>query len=219
VRAFNLVVFDLDGTLVDSSEDIARAVNDFLSRLRPGTAPLPLARVRGFIGEGVQSLVNRSLAAAGIEPPREGVLPLFLESYRSHLLDTTHLYPGIETALDALLPARLAVLTNKPGDLSRQILAGLGVDQRFSRIYGGGDVSPKPGPAGLRRILREEGVQPEETLMVGDSAIDVQTGRAAGALTAGVLYGLDPEGVRGERPDFLVGDPGEIPFLARAASD
>jgi phosphoglycolate phosphatase len=200
-----LVVFDLDGTLVDSSRDLATSVNAALQRVAPGTPELGEDLVRSFIGSGARVLIARSLARTGLPHPVEEVLPVFLEEYRRRLLESTRLYPGAVEALDRLRGRRLAVLTNKPGDMSRTILDGLGVADRFFRIYGGGDLDTrKPDPAGLARLAAEAGVPPGETLMVGDSAIDVRTGRAAGTLTAGVTYGFDTAGFREDPPDLLV---------------
>jgi phosphoglycolate phosphatase len=199
-----LVVFDLDGTLIDSSRDLAAAVNRALRRAAPGAPALPEDVVRTFIGSGARVLVTRSVAEAGLAQSVDEVLALFLEEYRRGLLDATRLYPGTEDALSRLRDRRLAVLTNKPGDMSRAILEGLGVKGRFFRIYGAGDVEArKPDPAGLRRIAEEAGVDVEEAVMVGDSGIDVRTGRAAGALTAGVTYGFDADSFRDDPPDIL----------------
>ena len=214
-----LVVFDLDGTLVDSSRDLATAVNRALRRLDPEAPLLPEETVRSFVGSGARVLVTRSLTRAGLPHRVEDVLPRFLEAYSSCLLDTTRLYPGTLEALDRLRDRRLAVLTNKPGDMSRTILEGLGVADRFFRVYGGGDLpARKPDPAGLQRLASEAGVPPEEAVMVGDSAIDVRTGRAAGALTAGVTWGFDAESFRLDPPDLLVGTPGELADRLGAAS-
>jgi phosphoglycolate phosphatase len=200
-----LVVFDLDGTLIDSSRDLAAAVNRALRRAAPDAPALPEDVVRTFIGSGARVLITRSLAEAGLPQSVDEVLALFLEEYRRGLLDATRLYPGTEDALSRLRDRRLAVLTNKPGDMSRVILEGLGVAGRFFRIYGAGDVEArKPDPAGLRRIAEEAGVDVEEAVMVGDSGIDVRTGRAAGALTAGVTYGFDVDSFRDDPPDILV---------------
>ena len=200
-----LVVFDLDGTLIDSSRDLAAAVNRALRRAAPGAPALPEDVVRTFIGSGARVLIARSVAEAGLAQSVDDVLALFLEEYRRGLLDATRLYPGTEDALSRLRDRRLAVLTNKPGDMSRVILEGLGVKGRFFRIYGAGDVEArKPDPAGLRRIAEEAGVDVEEAVMVGDSGIDVRTGRAAGALTAGVTYGFDVDSFRDDPPDILV---------------
>ncbi len=146
-----LVVFDLDGTLVDSARDIAAAVNAALAALEPGTAPLPLERVVGFVGDGARVLIERVLQHRGSSLRPDRVLPLYLEAYRERLLDTTRLYPGVAEALAELSGSgrSLAVLTNKPGDLSRTILNGLGVGSCFARIWGAGDVpDAQAGPDG-----------------------------------------------------------------------
>jgi phosphoglycolate phosphatase len=135
------------------------------------------------------------------------VLPVFLEVYRGRMLDETVLYPGAVEALDALRAYTLAVLTNKPGEMSRAILEGLGVAGRFARICGPEDVpGRKPDPAGLLSLMAEAGMGREATAMVGDSPVDVRTGRAAGVLTVGVSYGLDPEGLRADPPDVTIDD-------------
>jgi phosphoglycolate phosphatase len=206
-----LVVFDLDGTLIDSARDLATAVNRALQRIAPGTPALPDDVVRSFIGSGARVLIERSLARTGLRVPVGDVLPVFLEAYAGCLLDTTRLYPGVEEALERLRDRRLAVLTNKPGDMSRAILAGLGVGDRFFRIAGGGDFpGQKPDPAGLLRLAAEAGVDPADALMVGDSGIDVRTGRAAGMPTAGVTYGFDAASFREDPPDLLVDTLGEL---------
>jgi phosphoglycolate phosphatase len=207
VTAAGLVVFDLDGTLIDSTDDLADAVNATLARVRPGTPPLPLEKVRSFVGHGARALVERSLEESKLEQRADEVLPLFLEFYRGHLLDRTRLYPGVAEALAGLDGYRLAVLSNKPADMSRTILRGLGVADRFLRIWGPEDVpARKPDPAGLLRLMAEAGAGRDRTAMVGDSAVDIRTGRAAGVLTVGVSYGLDPEGLRAEPPDVLLDD-------------
>jgi phosphoglycolate phosphatase len=218
VRGARLVVFDLDGTLVDSSRDLATATNAALAAVAPGVPPLSLAVVRSFVGEGAGVLIARSLAQAGIRKTAEEVLPTFLDRYRRCLLDTTRLYPGVLETLDRLAGRTLAVLTNKPGDMSRAILAGLGVAGRFARIYGGGDFpGHKPDPAGLLLLLDELGVRPEEAVLVGDSAVDVRTGRAAGVPTVGVTYGLNPESLREAPPDVTIPDIRDLPLLLASA--
>lgn len=206
-----VVVFDLDGTLIDSSRDLATAVNRALQRVAPGAPALPEEAVRSFIGSGARVLIARSLERARLPRPVEEVLPVFLEEYAGGLLETTRLYPGTREALDRLSDSRLAVLTNKPGDMSRAILRGLGIADRFFRIYGGGDLEArKPDPSGLRRIVEEAGGDARGAVMVGDSAIDVRTGRAAGALTAGVTYGFDAASFRDDPPDLLVSSLTEL---------
>jgi phosphoglycolate phosphatase len=208
-----LVVFDLDGTLIDSSLDLATAVNATLARLYPGATPLDLERVRSFIGDGARALVARSLSAAGLRDRPEDALAVFLDCYRARMLDTTRLYPGVAECLDALGGRPLAVLTNKPGEMSRAILSALGVAGRFFRVIGGDDAPRKPDPAGLLALMREAGVAPAAALMVGDSANDVRTGRAAGAWTVGVRGGFDPAGLAADPPDVLVEGLHELPGL------
>jgi phosphoglycolate phosphatase len=211
-----LVVFDLDGTLVDSARDIAGALNAALVRLEPASPPVPLERVVGFVGEGARVLIERVLRhqASRLAPDR--VLPVYLECYRERLLETTRLYPGIEDALTALASAgqKVAVLTNKPGDLSRTILDGLGVASRFARIWGAGDTpARKPDPAGLVALLAELQAEAVETWLVGDSPTDVLTARAAGVRAAGVLWGFDPAALREARPDRILEHPRQLADL------
>jgi len=213
-----LVVFDLDGTLIDSSRDLATGINVMLERLVPGSPPLPLADVQRFIGDGARALVARSLSAAGIEMSPDEAIPLFLEAYAGHLLDATRLYPGGLDVLDRLRPRMLAVLTNKPGGFSRTILAGLGIAERFVRVYGGDDVPRKPDPAGLLRLIEETGCRAREAVMVGDSANDVLTGRAAHVTTVGVLGGFDPARLRAQAPDYLLPDLTALPALLPAGA-
>jgi phosphoglycolate phosphatase len=173
--------------------------------------------VTSFVGEGARLLIERSLRHARLDLPVDEVLPLFFEIYGRCLLDTTRLYPGLAEALGALGRTTLAVLTNKPGTFSRAILEGLGVATRFARIWGAGDVPErKPDPAGLLRLLGELDARADEAWLVGDSAIDVQTARAAGVRVAGVAWGFDPGALRGARPDRLIADPSELASLVAA---
>jgi len=182
------VVFDLDGTLVDSAADLALAVNFALRGL--GLPERPEAEIVGFVGEGAAKLVERAVA------PRldllEPGLALWWEHYRAHLLDRTRLYPGIAELLrDARLP--MAVHTNKPGDLARQILVGLGVADRFAEVLGGDEAPRKPDPAGTRALLARMGVAPAEALYVGDSVVDLELARAVPMPLVTVTWGLVPE--------------------------
>jgi phosphoglycolate phosphatase len=200
-----LVVFDLDGTLIDSSADLRSALNAALDRLHPGTPPLTHEEVRSMIGEGALRLVAKALRAVGRDDVPGDALPVFLDCYRERLLDETRLYPGVRETLEALGDRPLAVLTNKPGDFSRTIVNGLGIGGFFARVWGGGDVpAKKPDPLGLRRLLEETRARAAQSVMVGDSAIDVATGRAAAVRTVGVTYGFDPEGLRAQEPDVLI---------------
>ncbi len=215
-----LLVLDLDGTLVDSSRDIAASVNAALQRLRPGSAAISLDRILDFVGEGARLLVERSLAEAGLVGlPVEDSLAVYLDCYRERLLDTTRLYPGVADALAALgtTGVALSVLTNKPGDMSRTILEGLGVAERFARVLGAGDVpARKPDPSGLLALLAEFGIAAADAWMVGDSATDVETGRAARVRVAGVAWGFHPQALRAAGPDRILEDPRELAALATA---
>jgi phosphoglycolate phosphatase len=212
-----LLVFDLDGTLVDSSRDIAASVNAALQRMAPGTAEIPLAAILSFVGEGARLLVERSLRHAGLSFSADEVLPVYIECYAERLLDTTRLYPGVAEALDALAGPVLAVLTNKPGEFSRRILDALGVGGRFAYVLGAGDVpSRKPDPAGLLRLMADAEAAPGETWMVGDSATDVAVARAAGVRVAGVTWGFHPVALRAAAPDRLITRPLELASLLAA---
>jgi phosphoglycolate phosphatase len=212
-----LLVFDLDGTLVDSSRDIAASANEALRRVAPGTAEIPLAAILSFVGEGARLLVERSLRHAGLSLSPDEVLPVYIECYAERLLDTTRLYPGVAEALDALAGTTLAVLTNKPGDFSREILKGLGVAHRFACVLGAGDVpSRKPDPGGLLRLMAESGAAPGDTWMVGDSATDVAAARAAGVRAAGVTWGFHPVALRAAGPDRLIDRPIDLASLLAA---
>lgn len=206
-----LVVFDLDGTLVDASEDLASSLNAALARLAPGTPAIALEAVRAMIGDGAAILVSRALEHTGVGLPLHDVLPVFLECYSERLLDSTRAYPEIPEVLSALEPRALAVLTNKPGGFSRAILDALGLSPLFLRVYGGGDLpARKPDPVGLLRLAEEAGVPVRESVMVGDSAIDVRTARAAGARVVGVDWGFGSQSLRTDPPDALVSRPREL---------
>jgi phosphoglycolate phosphatase len=211
-----LLVFDLDGTLVDSSRDIAASLNAALRRFAPDAAELPLERIIAFVGEGARLLVERALAHTGLPLDPERTLSAYLEEYERRLLDTTRLYDGLEEALEAAAAggATLAVLSNKPGHLSRAVLQGLGVAARFARVLGAGDVPRKPDPAGLLSLLGELRAEPGRAWMVGDSATDVRTARAAAVRAAGVTWGFHPQALIAAGPDRLLERPGELAALS-----
>ena len=188
-----LFLFDLDGTLVDSKADIALSVNRALART--GYTPLPLSQVIEFVGEGVQRLMNRALREAGGSEPDVDRLrvavEIYLEEYDKHLLDTTGLYVGVRETLDRLAWARFAVVTNKPENFSRRILEALSLADRFCAILGGDSIiQRKPDPAPLLHAMALCGAAAAETVMVGDSRIDVSAGKAAGVVTCGISGGF-----------------------------
>jgi phosphoglycolate phosphatase len=183
-------VFDLDGTLIDSRRDLADAANALI--VERGGAPQPVDAIASMVGEGAAVLVRRALKAAGTDLHIERDLPRFLELYDERLLVHTRLYDGTREMLDALRPhATLAVLTNKPQRPTERILAGLDVASVFTHVVGGD--SPhgrKPNPAGLHHLMSVTGATTGETTMIGDSAIDLRTARAAGVRCAIVRYGF-----------------------------
>ena len=176
-----LIIFDLDGTLIDSAPDLAAAVNGMLAGF--GCAPLSLPEVRGMIGDGVAMLVGRALAARGCaQVDRAAAARIFMQQYESDLTARTSAYPGVAEALEALRAAAiaLAVCTNKPALLTSRILRSLELEDYFVRVIGG-DSLPfrKPDPRVLLAILEALGAPREESLLVGDSEVDAATARAA----------------------------------------
>jgi phosphoglycolate phosphatase len=211
----DLLVFDLDGTLIDSKLDLALAVN--ATRADAGLGPLPHEIVYSYVGNGAPVLIRKALGAAASHEQVEQGLQFFLNYYREHMLDNTTLYPGVAAGLEQWAgKKKLAVLTNKPERFSRMILEGLGVGKRFERIYGGNSFeTKKPDPYGLIRLMGELDVPSPRTLMVGDSAVDVQTARNAGVRSCGVTYGLQPETFEQYPPDLLIDRMDELVELLR----
>lgn len=185
-----LIVFDLDGTLIDSRLDLANSANEMLATY--GAAPRPVDDIAGMVGEGARVLVERALAAAGLNRHEPEAFARFLETYSRRLLEHTRLYDGISDVIDAVGErASLAVLTNKPVEPSRRILDALGVSQRFHWVIGGDEQFPrKPDPAALHHLMREAKVTPTATLFVGDSMIDVETAHRAGVRICVVMHGF-----------------------------
>jgi phosphoglycolate phosphatase len=208
-----LAVFDLDGTLVDSRRDLATAANALVAEL--GGAPLSEARVGRMVGEGAGVLVRRALEASGLDPGTPGALERFLDLYDEHLLDTTSLYEGTREVLDTLLPrVPLAVLTNKPQSPSDRIIDALDLRRYFRAVIGGdGAHGRKPDPAGLLFLSRTFDTAPADTLMVGDSPIDLETGRRAGTRVCLLRYGFGFRSVELRPGECAIGSPGELTIL------
>ena len=203
-EAVRLLVFDLDGTLIDSKVDLANSVNHALEAF--GLPALPLPLIYSYVGDGATMLIRR--AAGGDGNGRvPAILDSFLFHYRQHLLDTTLPYPGVAESLREWADSYpMALLTNKPLDMTRAILSGLALDRFFPDVIGGDSFgSKKPDPEGLLHLMKTRGAPPGETLMVGDSRNDVLAGKRAGARTCGVTYGLGAEGFADHPPDFTVG--------------
>lgn len=191
-----LVVFDLDGTLIDSRQDLAESTNEMLSTY--GARPLAVDRVAMMVGEGARKLVECALAAAGLDPAEPDALPRFREIYDRRLFIHTRPYDGVPEMLElAGRHAPMAVLTNKPDAPTRRLLEAFGLLKHFGRVIGGDSEIPrKPDPAGLQALMKDHNAAPEATWLVGDSMIDVETSRRAGTRMCVALYGFGQ--LRGE---------------------
>ena len=232
-RAFDpssikLVIFDLDGTLIDSRLDLVHSVNAALRHI--GRPELPDNVIASYVGDGAPILIQRALGGEVVDDAvvRQG-LQFFLSYYREHKLDHTTVYGGVFEALQSIqnsprqgsngnhspnsngVMRQMVVLTNKPVVPSRAIIEALGMGPFFSQIYGGNSfATKKPDPEGARKLLEEFGACQEETVIVGDSHVDVETGQNAGLWTVGVTYGFAPHTLNGNPPDVLVDTPGEL---------
>lgn len=201
----DLVIFDLDGTLIDSKLDLAHAVNATLTHMKLPLLPNEL--ISSYVGNGAPVLMRRALGPEASEEQVQRALEYFLAYYAEHKLDYTRLYPGVAESLDRMHGdgVRMAVLTNKPVRISRAILDGLGVASHFFQVYGGNSFEQKkPHPIGVDTLRAEAKVERGRTLIVGDSAVDVQTARNAGVACCGVTFGFQPETFETDPPDFTV---------------
>jgi phosphoglycolate phosphatase len=207
-----VLIFDLDGTLVDSKKDLTASVNHIRNRFDlPVLTEEEIAR---FIGNGAAMLIRRALGPKASEPNVQEGLQLFLSYYRAHMLDSTVLYPGVFETLERLTDCKLAVLTNKPVHFSCAMLDGLGIYKRFAAVYGGNSFDhKKPDPVGVYQILSDTKGQRERTWMIGDSAVDVLTGRNAGVQTCGVTYGYATQTFKDAPPDFMIDNFSDLEAL------
>ena len=183
------LIFDLDGTLIDSKLDLIHSVNAMLREMK--RPQLESETISGYIGHGAPQLVARAMGGSATEEELKHALQFFLGYYEDHKMDNTAAYPGVAETLERLIHMPMAVLTNKPARISMRILKALGLEKYFRAIYGGNSFeSKKPDPFGAATILRELAVAPQESMIVGDSEVDVQTARNAGMLAAAVNYGF-----------------------------
>jgi phosphoglycolate phosphatase len=220
-RKIQLVIFDLDGTLIDSRLDLVHSVNAALRHI--GRPELPEHVIASYVGDGAPVLIQRALGGERVDDAtvRRG-LEFFLSYYKEHKLDHTTVYQGIKEALASIqqsgngVSRSLAVLTNKPVNASRTIVEALGLGEFFAQVYGGNSFkTKKPDPQGARQLLGDLGVAAERSVIVGDSHTDIETGRNAALWTVGVTYGFAPQTLADASPDVLVDHPHELAELFR----
>lgn len=219
-NAIKLLIFDLDGTLIDSQLDLIHSINAMLWHF--GKSELPGEVIATYVGDGAPMLVRRALGDPEDEKFVQEALNYFLSYYREHKLDNTRVYEGIHEALASIRqsrngrPRKMAVLSNKPVNPSRAIVEGLGLAEFFVHVYGGNSFpTKKPDPLGAQNLLEETGCLPQETVMVGDSSNDVLTGRNAGLWTVGVNYGFAPQSLVLTPPDVVVDSPADLAEVLR----
>ncbi|MGA8310846.1 MAG: HAD-IA family hydrolase [Terriglobales bacterium] len=220
-HSIKLLIFDLDGTLIDSRLDLVHSVNAMLRHF--GRPELPGEVVASYVGDGAPVLVRRALGDPKDEKFLKEALDYFLAYYRVHKLDHTHVYDGIRESLAAIrglngVARKMAVLSNKPVHPSRAIVEALGLGQFFLHVYGGNSFpTKKPDPEGARSLLKETKTRPQEAAIIGDSSVDVLTGRNAGIWTCGVTYGFAPHTLCEAPPDVVVDKPCDLAELFDAA--
>jgi len=205
-----VLIFDLDGTLIDSKLDLAHSVNATLEHMK--REPLAHETIYSYVGNGAPMLVRRALGEGASEEEIDTGLAHFLSYYGAHMLDNTVPYSGVRKGLALLEGHPMAVLTNKPVRFSRAILDGLGLLHYFRYVYGGNSFEKKkPHPMGTETLLRELGAGPREAMIVGDSDVDVRTARNAGTWACGVSYGLGIEGMKAHPPDLMLDSLVKLP--------
>lgn len=207
-----LIIYDLDGTLIDSRGDIVSSVNWTLAEL--GFKSLPSDQISAFVGSGVTHLMRQSLQeiAPNALKQLDQSIKLFRRYYGEHLLDQTKLYPRVRKVLEFFNDRLQSVITNKPQDFSEAILKGLKIDTYFFKVVGGDNkFQKKPHPAGILEILKEAEMGPEEAVLVGDSATDVETGKNAKVKTVMVTCGFGKrKEIEDAQPDLIIKDLEEL---------
>jgi phosphoglycolate phosphatase len=206
-----LIIFDLDGTLIDSAKDLAISMN--ATRAHFGLPPLDPNLIYSYVGNGAAVLVQRAMGADASAELVKEALAFFMKYYRAHALEHTRLYPGVAELVDQLkhLGHQLAILTNKPVKISADIITALGLGDHFLHVYGGNSFAQKkPDPVGINTLLTDTQTAAANTWMVGDSGVDVQTARNAGVKCCGVAWGFQPEGFKTDPPDVLIDRPSDF---------
>lgn len=204
------IIFDLDGTLIDSVDDLANSVNYTLGRL-----DLPLhttEEIKSFVGDGIQKLIKRSLGQTHMEK-FDDAFAIFMKHYGVHCTDNTVLYPKVAETISFLAEKySLAVLTNKSATFSHKILTALKIDSYFKEVLGGDSLpTKKPDPAGILYLADKWGLAPDQLVMVGDHATDIEVGQRAGCKTVFIEGGIGE--TRGLKPDFVINSMDELPDL------
>lgn len=214
IERIRLLIFDLDGTLVDSRTDLTNSVNAMLRHF--GRPELPCDLIATYIGDGAPVLVRRALGDPDDQKFVDQALLFFLGHYKEHKLDNTYVYEGVKDSLQAIRAARkgkvkMAVLSNKPVHPSRAIVEALGLGSFFFQVYGGNSFpTKKPDPQGALQLLNEARTDPGGAAMIGDSANDVLTAQNAGMFSVGLSYGLSPASLGQVPPDVLLDRPDEL---------
>jgi phosphoglycolate phosphatase len=223
IDQIRLLIFDLDGTLIDSRTDLTNAVNAMLRHY--GRPELPCELISTYIGDGAPMLVRRALGDPDDQKFVDEALLFFLGYYREHKLDNTYVYDGVKESLAAIRDAqngemKMAVLSNKPVNPSRAIVDALGLAAFFFQVYGGNSFpTKKPDPQGALALLDEAGVAARQAVMIGDSANDVTTAHNCGMYSVGLTYGLSPSTLEKVPPDVLLDRPDELGELFTAVGE
>jgi len=209
-----LLIYDLDGTLVNTREDIVRAANHMLQQM--GQSGISAEEVSSYVGKGLYFLIKGCLKTEDAKKIEKGS-KIYRDHYAAHMMDHSSLYPGAREILEYFKNKKQAVITNKPNPFSYQMLKALGVADYFVEIVAGdSDYPKKPDPGAVLAMMQKENVLPGETVFIGDSAIDIQTGRNAGIKTVVVTHGFSGEDeLKLARPDAMVRDFSELLELAR----
>jgi phosphoglycolate phosphatase len=211
----DLVIFDLDGTLIDSKRDIAYAVNQTLARI--DHPPIENELIYQYVGSGVRPLIEKAVATTGGGNSLEEAIRIFYGLYMKHLLDTTVMFDGIPEVLEHFKGKKMAVATNKSIGFTLKILDGLGILEKFVSVKGAdSQKEKKPHPMMVEDIMKEAGIGKAQTVIVGDSAVDIQTGKNANIQTLGVTYGFRPTPeIHDCLPDAIAATPADIIKIIR----